>query len=121
MLFPTTTIHLFDTCVKPILLYNSDFWDCLKLPKNNPIENVHMRFCKDLLGVQRQTTNVGVLLELGRTPIIFFGVKNCIKNWLRIHILGKANKILLATHKMSLNCSLKWTQEVKSSLDKSGI
>ena len=121
MLFPTTTIHLFDTCVKPILLYNSDFWGCLKLPKNNPIENVHMIFCKDLLGVQRQTTNVGVLLELGRTPIIYFGVKNCIKNWLRIHILGKANKILLATHKMSLNCSLKWTQEVKSSLDKSGI
>ena len=66
--YPSTTLHLFDTLIKPILLYNSDYWGCLKLPKNNPIENMHMRFCKEILGVQRQTTNVGVLLELGRIP-----------------------------------------------------
>ena len=45
------------------------FGGALKLPKNNPIETVFMRFCKGLLGVQRQTTNVGVLLELGETPL----------------------------------------------------
>ena len=54
-LYPIVTLHLFDTLIKPILLYNSDFWGCLKLPSNNPIENTHMRFSKDLLGVQRQT------------------------------------------------------------------
>ena len=32
-----TTISLFDSMIKPILLYASDFWGCLKLPKNNPI------------------------------------------------------------------------------------
>ena len=32
------TLHLFDTLVKPILLYNSDFWGCLKIPANNPIK-----------------------------------------------------------------------------------
>ena len=68
MSYPSTTLHLFDTLIKPILLCNSDYWGCLKLPKNNPIENMHMRFCKEILGVQRQTTNVGVLLELGRIP-----------------------------------------------------
>ena len=57
------TLHLFDTLVKPILLYNSDFWGCLKMPANNPIENMHMRFCKEILGVQRQTSNIGTLLE----------------------------------------------------------
>ena len=85
MLCPTTTLHLFDTLIKPILLYNSDFWGCLKMPKNNPIENAHIRFCKELLGVQRQTTNIGVLLELGRIPIMTYGIKNCM-NGSRIHI-----------------------------------
>ena len=54
-LHPTITIHLFDTLIKPILLFNSDFWGCLKVPINNPVEYTHMRFCKDLLGVQKQT------------------------------------------------------------------
>ena len=121
MLCPTTTLHLFDILIKPILLYNSDFWGCLKMPQNNPIENAHMRFCKELLGVQRQTMNIGVLLELGRIPIMLYGIKNCIKNWPRIHILGKANEIVLLAHRMSLNCSLKWSHEAKCCPDKSGI
>ena len=59
------TIALIDSLIKPTLLYCSDFWGCLKLPKNNPIENLHMMICKQLLGVQKQTTNCSVLLELG--------------------------------------------------------
>ena len=80
-----------------------------------------MRFCKELLGVQRQTTNIGVLLELGRIPLMLYGIKNCIKNWPRIHIVVNANEIVLLTHRMSLNSSLKWSQEAKCCLDKSGI
>ena len=78
-LYPCTTISLFDSLIKPILLYSSDFWGCLKLPKNNPIENLYMTFCKAILGVQKQTSNIGSLLELGAVPIMFFGVKNCLK------------------------------------------
>ena len=79
-----TTLYLFDSLVKPILLYASDYWGCLKLPRNILIENLHMKCCKDVLGVQRQTTNVGVLLELGRIPFCVYGKKNCIKNWDRM-------------------------------------
>ena len=79
-----------------------------------------MRFCKELLGVQSQIPNIGVLLELGRIPIMLYGIKNCIKNWSRIHILGKANEIVLLIHRMSLNCSL-CSQEAKCCLDKSSI
>ena len=121
MLCPSTSSHLFDSLIKPILLYNSDFWGCHKMPENNPIENVHMRFCKQLLGVQRQTTNVGVLLEMGRIPIMHYAIKNCIKNWSRIHITGKANEMVLLSHQMSLNGSLKWSEGVKSCLDRCGI
>ena len=83
--YVSTTLFLFDALIKPILLYASDFWGSLKMPKNNPIENVHIKFCKDILGVQKQTTNIGVLLELGEIPITIYAKKNCIKNYFRIN------------------------------------
>ena len=79
-------LKLFDSIIKPILLYSSDFWGCLNLPKNNPIENLHFTFCKHLLGVQKGTTNVGVLLELGRTPLTLDAQKAAIKK------MGKNSK-----------------------------
>ena len=36
------TLHLFRTLIKPILLYASEFWGCLKLPKQNPIETMQI-------------------------------------------------------------------------------
>ena len=120
-LYPEVTISLFDALIKPILLYVSDFWGCLKMPTNNPIENTHMRFCKDLLGVQRQTTNIEVLLDLGRVPIMLYGRKNCIKNWYRIHILGRTNELVLSTHNVSIENGLKWNQAVINCLNNMGI
>ena len=105
-LHPATTLDLFDSLIKPILLYSSDFWGCLKMPQNNPIQNMYMTFCKTLLGVQKQTSNIGTHLELGTVPIMFFGVKNCIKNWHRIHKKKEANSILLSIHEMGTECNL---------------
>ena len=48
-----------------------------------------MKFCKDLLGVQKQTT--GVLLDLGEWPMSLNAKKICIKNWERIAVLKQAN------------------------------
>ena len=119
-LYPEVTITLFAALLKPILLYASDFWGCLKMPTNNPIENTHMRFCKDLLDVQRQTTNIGVLLDLGRVPIMLYGRKNCIKNWCRIHVLGRADD-LVSTHNVLIGNGLKWNQAVINCLNNMGI
>ena len=80
-----------------------------------------MRFCKDLLGVQRQTSNIGVLLELGRVPIMLYGKKNCIKNWGRIHIQGKANQVVLWSFTNSTQNQLKWPQSVAECLNHMGI
>ena len=79
-----TTLTLVDVMIKHILLYNSDFWGRMKLPKNKPIENLHMLICKQLLGAHRSTTNIGVLLELGRIPLEIYAVKLAVKNWERI-------------------------------------
>ena len=115
-----TTLSLIDALIKPILLYASDFWGCLKLPKSNPIENLHMMMCKQLLGVQKQTTNIGVLLELGRVPLNLFATKFAIKNWERIK-RGHANSTLLASYKDSMDSSLPWTTNIKSILESNGM
>ena len=81
---PSLTVKLFRSLIEPILLYASDLWGVMKLPTNNPIENLFMSFYKQLLGVQKQTTNNGVLLELGLLPITIWGKKKAIKNWVRI-------------------------------------
>ena len=91
------------------------------MPSNNHIENTHMRFCKDVLGVQRQTTNIGVLLELGRITIMLYGKVNCIKNWGRIHVVSRANDTVISTHHISIRNRLKWTQAIIDSLNNIGI
>ena len=120
-LHPAITLSLFDSLIKPILLYSSDFRGCLKMPRNNPIQNMYMKFCKSLLGVQKQTTNTGVLLELGVVPLMFYGIKNCLKNWHRIHKKSEANAIIIMTHKMSTELNLPWPLMNKNVLESIGL
>ena len=39
------------------MLFASDFWGILKMPQNKPIENLHMKFCKELLGARTKTNH----------------------------------------------------------------
>ena len=67
-------LKLFDAKVKPILLYACEAWaDSLKIDNNinnillkNKSENFQMSVLKQLLAVSRKTTNISILLELGR-------------------------------------------------------
>ena len=66
-------MYLFDSLIKPILLYASDFWGTLKLPRNNPaVELMHRKFCKQLLGVHTETTNAAVYPKIGMLPLELF-------------------------------------------------
>ena len=82
---------------------------------------MHMRFCKELLGVQRQTSNIGTLLELGRIPIMLYGKKNCIKNWGRIHVQHKGCTIIQSSHQNSVMYQLMWPQLANECLSQMGI
>jgi hypothetical protein len=117
----TTTIYLFDMLVKPILLYGSDYWGCLKLPNNNPIETLYMKFCKDLLGVQKQTTNSGFLLELGKWPLSIYARKNCIKNWERIAVQKRANDVTKSSYEWAVITNSGWAIIVKEYLAHIGL
>ena len=90
------------------------------MPNSNPIERAHMRFCKDLLGVQKQTTNLGVLFELGEIPLTVSARNNCIKNFSRITIAKQANSIL-KTLAQDMPCNKSWFYTTQHSLDLTGI
>ena len=119
--YPIVTIKLFQTLIQPILLYASDFWGVLKTPNNNPFEKIHMRFCKELLGVQIQTTNIGVLLELGQFPLSIYANKNAIKNWVRITDEKQCNSLISASYVHASNNNLMWPKRMKDALSKIGM
>ena len=114
-----TTMHLFDSLIKPILLYASDFWGTLKLPKNNPVEILHRKFCKQLLGVHTQTTNMAVLLEIGRMPLDLYAKKNAAKNWDRICLKHLGNELLLES--CSESSEGDWISSVKNTFSQVGL
>ena len=116
----SNTIHLYTYVIRPILLYCCDFWGCLKLPKNNPIERFHTMFCKSLLGVRKQTNNEAVLQELGLLPISIHATKIAMRNWERIHD-KKANMLLIASHYNAFEENLPWTANVKDIFAHNGL
>jgi len=63
---PKIVIHLFDSEVRPILLYGSEIWEvnCCK-----PIESVQMYMLKWLLNVDTRTPNTMEYGETGRYPL----------------------------------------------------
>ena len=87
-----TYLHLFDTQVKPIMLYACEAWsDSIKNEDNitnilrkNPLEKFHVSVLKRLLGTHRKTSNISVLLETGRHPITMYTHEQAIKYFLRL-------------------------------------
>ena len=114
-----TTMYLFDSLIKPILLYASDFWGTLKLPGNNPVELMHRNFCKQLLGVHTQTTNAAVYLEIGRLSLELYAKKNAAKNWDRIYLKNNGNKPLLASCNQPTDGD--WVNSVRNTFEKSNL
>ena len=124
------SIFLFDTLVKPILLYCSDFWSILKinkkdpcelLPKQNLIDLVHIKFLKQLLGVQTQTSNVGILLETGRIPLMAFALKQCVKNWNRIAVESDCNPLTHLSYKNIFDNQFEWYKNMEMLLNNLGL
>ena len=114
------TLKIFKSLVMSILLYMADYWGCLKMPKNNPIEIMHNKFIKQILGVQTQTTTVGILLETGEIPISCHAKKICIKNWCRI-IRKKCNNIVLDSYITAVNHNINWPSRIREELSTVGL
>ena len=112
------TLRIFDYMVKPILLYASDFWGCHKLPVNNPIDRLFNSVCRQMLGVQKYTSTIGVLLEVGRVPLSLSSVKTTVKNWERLRV---GTPLILLSYQNALAKNLKWIQNIKNCLQCHGM
>ncbi len=65
-LSPKTKLSIFDTLVKSVLLYSSPVWGFINTKK---IEQIHLKFCKEILQLRISTPDVMVYGELGRFPL----------------------------------------------------
>ena len=54
--------------IKPILLFSSETW-APEMKPNNDTEDSFLKFCKHILGVNRETINNAVMSELGVYPL----------------------------------------------------
>ena len=75
---------------------------------------------KQILGIQKQTTNIGVLLELGRIPLDILARQYATKNWERIK-LKHANVLLLASYNDAILENLLWVSNIKDLLESKGM
>ena len=99
-------MKLFDQMIKPILCYASEIWSACDLAKrkfrtgegfakyldNMTIEQVHVKFCKFILGVNKRAVNLAVKGELDRFPVSFSCIIQAFKYW--YHLQESSNSLL---------------------------
>jgi hypothetical protein len=66
LLSPKVQCQLFDSFVGSVLSYGAEVCGFTKCQS---IERVHLKFCKEILGVKLCASNAGVYGKLGRYPL----------------------------------------------------
>ena len=122
--------------IKPIALYGVEIWGLLTpamlkkklelydLFKNWEYEKLNLKFCKYLLGVNKRSTNIAVLSELGRMPLFISHItamftflhrlENSDCNSLVYHALKES----IALHTSKVNC---WFSTISCLREKLGL
>ena len=76
-----TFFRLFDSQVKPMLIYASEVWGLTSQETFQTIEKVHMYACKRMLGVTPRTPNTLIQGELNRYPLSIDAKLRAVKYW----------------------------------------
>ena len=84
---PGIFFKLFDTQIKPVMLYAAEMWGLASDEIFSTIEKVHMFACKRLLGVTFRTPNTLVRGELNRFPLKIDAQMRVVKYWLKIQYM----------------------------------
>ena len=79
---PDVALKLFDSLVLPILEYSSEIW--FRNKEINEIESIQIKFIKTILGVHGNTSNLAVLGETGRFPLVIRQKVKSLKYWSKI-------------------------------------
>ena len=64
---PHTMFYLFNTCIKPILIYGSDVWGVYSLGRDL-VDKLFLNFIKCTLGIKKSTCTLMVYGESGQLP-----------------------------------------------------
>jgi hypothetical protein len=117
------TCHLFDSLVTPVLLYCCEVWGYEKI---DSIENLHVKFCKIILKLNKSTANCMALGELGRLKLRSLVDKRIVSFWTKI-VHGEQTKISCKLYRISRTLyetgvyNPKWIVHVKQILDNCGL
>ena len=124
-----TYMTLFDNIIKPILLYTSEIWGKMKNNENirdigkSLIERFHFKICKQIIGVNRKTSNIATIAELGRYPLYIDIQTMIIKYLLRFKTIKQERLLFKAYQEEIQNIKEKrnWICNAKDILDKNGL
>ena len=117
-----THLKLFETGVKPILIYCSEIWSLNIVKSNVDLESkylpvkVQIKFAKALLGVNKQAVKLAVLGELGMYPISIHAFKLAIEFWL--HILKSEDTLLYKAYETNRSLPDSFATRIKILLNK---
>ena len=128
---------LFDSLVKPIILYGAPIWtptsvinkSIIKHLNSKPVdvknfiskinrtnsEKVHLSFLKWSLGVHRKASNIGVWGETGRYPLIYQSIRLTLNYYKRLLNIPK-NSFVFAALKEQKSLKLPWFKNIESLL-----
>ena len=104
---PKTALHLFDSLVKPVLIYGSDVWGSAKL-SHHAMESVHLQYLRMMLGVKQSTCKLMLYGETGRVPIYYHAIINVLKYWMRLRSMPDTQLVkqvynsLLSLHQIGI-------------------
>ena len=117
---PRTMLKLFDSKIKPILLYGCEIWGFVGIPD---VEIVTTNYYRKLLGLRKNCSVIFVQSELGRLPLSCSIYQRIIRFWVKI--VTNQNKAVFKAYKNQrflANTGVKcWAKEVKDLLFSSGF
>lgn len=83
-----TWIKLYNSIIKPILLYGCEIWGPVLNFKNwdkTSVEKLQLEIGKNILGVHRNTSTAACRAELGLYPLNMEIQKRCVQFWHHLH------------------------------------
>lgn len=118
---PGIAFELFDKTIVPIALYGAEIWG---YKQYSAIENLQIRFCKNILGLPAHASNNAALGECGRLPLAVLYFKKCIKYWLKILRMPNTRYVkccYLMLKRLDEHGKITWATSVKNLLFKYGF
>ena len=107
---PRYCLDLFIKSIRPILIHNCEILNQISEKKIKavsngekqleqlyfefPAEKVHLRLCRNILGVSNKTSCLAVLGELSEYPVDIFAYTQMVQYWHRIAVKMKRNSLI---------------------------